>query len=144
MKDSKSRSLVKGISWRIIGTIDTFLLAWLFLGDINLAGPIALAEVGTKIFLYFIHERLWNQLAWGRTPSHVSHLRSILKGISWRFFGTIDTILISWIFSGNPLSALKIGSTEVLTKIMLFYLHERVWTAIRWGRIQQPIPVEVA
>ncbi len=142
LKDTKARSLVKGISWRIIGTIDTFLLAYLFLGEFKLAGPIALTEVATKIFLYFIHERLWNLVAWGREKSHVSHIRSIIKGISWRAFGTIDTILISWFYSGNPLGALKIGFSEVLTKVALFYFHERVWALIKWGRIYpEPVPV---
>jgi uncharacterized membrane protein len=134
-KDSKTRSLLKGISWRIIGTIDTFLLAWLFLGEVKLAAPIAIAEVFTKILLYFAHERIWNVIGWGRNKNTVSHLRSLTKGVSWRFFGSIDTIFISWFFSGNPFSALKIGFTEVLTKVLLFYLHERVWSLIHWGRI---------
>lgn len=137
-KDTKARSLVKGITWRIIGTIDTFLLAYLFLGEVKLAGPIALTEVATKILLYFAHERIWNIVAWGRTQTHVSHIRSVVKGISWRIFGTIDTILISWFYSGNPWGALKIGVSEVLTKVALFYVHERVWSAVKWGRIYQP------
>jgi uncharacterized membrane protein len=134
-QDSKIRSLLKGISWRIIGTIDTFLLAWLFLGEVKLAAPIAITEVFTKILLYFVHERIWNQIIWGRTKNSVSHFRSILKGISWRIFGSIDTILISLFFTGNPVGALKIGFTEILTKVALFYLHERVWASIHWGRI---------
>jgi uncharacterized membrane protein len=138
VQDTKARSLVKGISWRVIGTIDTFLLAYLFTGQIKTAGPIALIEVMTKVILYFAHERIWNQVGWGRSKTHISHARSVLKGISWRIFGTIDTITISWIVSGNPLSALKIGFSEVITKIALFYLHERLWSAIRWGRIYIP------
>ncbi len=134
-KDTKARSLVKGITWRVVGTIDTFLLAYLFLGEFSLAGPIALTEVATKILLYFLHERLWNLVGWGRKDGHVSHLRSIIKGISWRVFGTIDTILISWIYSGNPWGALKIGISEVLTKVLLYYLHERLWALFKWGRI---------
>jgi uncharacterized membrane protein len=135
ISDTKARSLVKGISWRIIGTIDTFLLAYLFLGEVKLAGPIALTEVATKVLLYFVHERLWNLSQWGRKDGQVSHVRSVTKGISWRIFGTIDTIIISWIFSGNPWSAIKIGFSEVLTKVVLYYLHERAWTWVKWGRI---------
>jgi uncharacterized membrane protein len=135
MKDNKARSLVKGISWRVIGTLDTFLLAYFFLGDIRLAAPIAITEVLTKIGLYFLHERMWNIISWGRKGSRTAHLRSVVKGISWRFFGSVDTMLVSLIFSGNPWSAFKIGASEVITKIFLYYLHERIWARVKWGRV---------
>ena len=135
MKDSNLRSLIKGISWRAIGTIDTFVLAYIYFGNVSIAAPIAATEVFTKIFLYYLHERIWNVIPWGRRFKKTAHLRSLFKGISWRFFGSIDTTLISYLYSGNPLISLKVGGTEVLTKIGLFYLHERLWAQIKWGRI---------
>lgn len=142
--DTKARSLVKGISWRTIGSIDTFVISYYFFGKVSVALPIAVVEVFTKIILYFLHERLWNQISYLRESNPLSNIRSLLKGISWRAFGTIDTIFISWIISGNPLGALKVGTSEVFTKIFLFYLHERVWRLIKWGRIfREPIAEEV-
>jgi uncharacterized membrane protein len=135
MKDSNLRSLVKGVSWRVVGTIDTFVLAYIYFGDIKIAAPIAATEVLTKIFLYYLHERIWNIIHWGRHSKKPAHFRSLLKGISWRLFGSIDTTLISYLYSGNPWNSLKVGGTEVLTKIGLFYLHERLWAQIKWGRI---------
>jgi uncharacterized membrane protein len=144
LSDTKARSLVKGISWRTIGSIDTFVIAYFFFGKVSVALPIALTEVATKIILYFFHERLWNQISYLRESNPLSNIRSLLKGISWRAFGTIDTIFISWIISGNPLGALKVGTTEVFTKIFLFYLHERLWRLIKWGRMYKaPVLVEV-
>lgn len=64
MKDSNLRSLVKGVSWRVVGTIDTFVLAYIYFGDIKIAAPIAATEVLTKIFLYYLHERIWNIIPW--------------------------------------------------------------------------------
>lgn len=61
-------------------------------------------------------------------------IRSLIKAISWRITGTIDTFLISWAITGQPLIASGIALTEILTKITLFWLHERVWDGIRWGR----------
>jgi uncharacterized membrane protein len=142
LSDSKARSLVKGISWRTVGSIDTFVIACFFFGKVSVALPIALTEVATKIFLYFLHERLWNQSSYLRESNPLSNIRSLLKGISWRAFGTIDTIFISWIISGNPMGALKVGTSEVFTKIFLFYLHERLWRLIKWGRIFK-VPVSV-
>jgi len=56
-----------------------------------------------------------------------SSKRHLLKAISWRAVGTIDTMTLAWIITGNPMMGLKIGATEVFTKIILYYLHERMW-----------------
>jgi uncharacterized membrane protein len=56
-----------------------------------------------------------------------SSKRHLLKAISWRVVGTIDTMTLAWLITGNPMMGLKIGATEVFTKIMLYYLHERMW-----------------
>lgn len=61
------------------------------------------------------------------------HFISLTKGVTWRIIGTLDTMLLSYIFTGSIGDALKIGTTEVFTKIFLFYLHERFWFRIKWG-----------
>ena len=67
MSDQNRRSLAKAISWRITGTLDTFLISWLITGELVLATGIAATEVVTKIALYWLHERAWNRVAWGRS-----------------------------------------------------------------------------
>ena len=135
MKDSNIRSFVKGVSWRLVGTIDTFILACIIFGEVRIAAPIAATEVFTKILLYYLHERIWNIVKWGRKSGKPSHFRSLFKGVSWLFFGSLDTVFISLMYSGNVLNSFKLGGTEVMTKIGLFYLHERLWSLIKWGRI---------
>ena len=61
-------------------------------------------------------------------------LRSVLKTISWRVIGTLDTILISWIITGHITLALSIGSIELVTKMVLYFFHERIWNKIKWGK----------
>ncbi|CAM1343884.1 DUF2061 domain-containing protein [Tenacibaculum amylolyticum] len=61
-------------------------------------------------------------------------IRSIVKSISWRAVGTIDTILISWIITGQVNTALSIGAIELITKMILYFFHERVWNNIKWGK----------
>ena len=62
-------------------------------------------------------------------------LRHILKTITWRIVGTIDTIILSWFITGDFTLGLKIGGVEVITKMILYYLHERVWFKyIKLGR----------
>jgi uncharacterized membrane protein len=59
--DSHSRSLSKAISWRVVGTLDTFLIGWLVTGEASLATAIAGIEVITKVGLFYLHERAWNK-----------------------------------------------------------------------------------
>ncbi|MBL4745330.1 MAG: DUF2061 domain-containing protein [Flavobacteriaceae bacterium] len=61
-------------------------------------------------------------------------LRSIVKSISWRIVGTFDTILISWYITGDTKMALSIGSVELVTKMVLYFFHERAWNKIKWGK----------
>ncbi|MEB8330111.1 DUF2061 domain-containing protein [Flavobacteriaceae bacterium KMM 6897] len=60
--------------------------------------------------------------------------RSIVKSISWRLIGTIDTILISWMVTGTAKVAFSIGLVELFTKMILYFFHERAWNAITWGK----------
>jgi uncharacterized membrane protein len=62
--------------------------------------------------------------------------RSIVKSISWRTIGTIDTMVISYFITGKLALALSIGGIEVFTKMSLYYLHERTWNKIKFGRIK--------
>lgn len=62
-----------------------------------------------------------------------AHSRSFAKALSWRVLGSIDTFLLSWLFTGSPKAAGAIATTEVLTKMVLYYLHERAWSSITWG-----------
>lgn len=137
MKDSQRRSLIKGISWRVIGTIDTFILATFILHKHGMDKPflIAATEVTTKIVLYYFHERGWNFIPWGRRKSGPSHGRSVVKGLSWRALGTFDTTMLAYLYTGDITGGLKLGATELFTKIGLYYLHERIWARIKWGRI---------
>ncbi len=61
-----------------------------------------------------------------------SHSKSVVKAISWRIIGTIDTVLISWLITGTLSVALSIGSIEIFSKFFLYYGHERLWNLIKW------------
>jgi len=69
-KDRPIKSIIKTITWRIIASVTTFILAMLFFGDdpqaAQKATGVAVAESLIKMLLYFFHERAWAQLRWGR------------------------------------------------------------------------------
>lgn len=66
MQATKARSAVKALTWRITGTADTFIIAWLITREPLVAGGIATLEIITKTVLYYFHERGWNKIKWGR------------------------------------------------------------------------------
>jgi uncharacterized membrane protein len=64
-REGHGRSFMKAVSWRAVGTIDTFIISFFVTGRVSLAGSIAAVEVVTKILIYYLHERVWAMLPWG-------------------------------------------------------------------------------
>ncbi len=64
--ESHKRSIAKAVTWRIIATLVTFLIAYLFTKELALATGIGLADAAIKIFAYYSHERMWNRIGFGR------------------------------------------------------------------------------
>lgn len=129
MKDhSRKRHIAKAITWRLVGTIDTIILSWIISGSPFTGLKIGFAEVATKMILYYFHERAWFKIRFKN-----SNKRHLLKTVTWHILGTIDTMLLAWLITGNPLTGLKIGVTEVLTKMVLYFLHEKAWHKINYG-----------
>jgi uncharacterized membrane protein len=134
MTESHFRSIIKGVSWRIVGTIDTIILSYFLTGHIHTAIKIGLTEVVTKVLLYYLHERVW---IFFLKESPQSPGVSFIKAVTWRIVGTIDTMLLGWFYSGDLLTGLKIGFVEVFTKIILYYIHERLWHRVPIGTVRK-------
>ena len=66
------------------------------------------------------------------------HHRSLLKAVSWRITGSIDTLIITFLITGRLKWAFTISGVELFTKIGLYYVHERVWEKLPFGRVKQP------
>ena len=64
--ETHSRSVLKAVSWRMLGTLDTFVISWFLTGKVELAGSIAGLEFITKIAWYYLHERIWAEIPWGK------------------------------------------------------------------------------
>ena len=140
---SKKRHVVKTITWRIIGTLDTMFLAWLITGDPVAGFKIGALELVTKFILYYIHERIWVNIRFKKAYLKVLKIdqnrqRHIIKTFSWRSIGTLDTMFLAWIITGDPLTGLKISLFELITKMVLYYLHERAWFRVKYGVVKTP------
>jgi len=61
-------------------------------------------------------------------------IRSVAKAVSWRIIGTLDTLLISYLLTGEVVVAASIASIDFITKMFLYFFHERLWNKINWGK----------
>ncbi|MGK9368454.1 DUF2061 domain-containing protein [Melioribacter sp. Ez-97] len=74
MYEKPYRSILKSVSWRVTGTIDTTLISYLITGSIETAASIGIIEIFTKMLLYFLHERLWNKINIGKKSEPEYHI----------------------------------------------------------------------
>ena len=65
--DTNARSLTKTITWTLTGSGATFAISWLVSGDVAVAGSIAVIQIVANTVLYYVHERIWNTVKWGRS-----------------------------------------------------------------------------
>jgi uncharacterized membrane protein len=123
--------VLKSISWRITGSIDTLIWGWVLSGEWSFGIAIGTLEMITKLVLYYAHDRVWHKAEMdGRWSSQTIHG---IKTVTWRLLGTLDTIMLSWYISGSLKLALQLGGIEIITKMILYYMHERIWFRIKWN-----------
>ena len=122
------RHLAKTVSWRIVGTLDTLVFALLLTGDMNTSLSLSGYTIITKMIWYYLHER-----AWFRTSISNANSRHLMKTFTWRGIGTLDTILISFLLTGDGALGLQIGGVETITKMILYFFHEKLWYRINFG-----------
>ena len=63
----------------------------------------------------------------------IQRKRHLAKSITWRVIGTIDTVALGWLVSGDLTVGASIGALELVTKMLLYYFHERLWYKSKWG-----------
>lgn len=137
--ESHIRSLLKGISWRFIATTDTVLVVLLItclFGECSIENALKIGAIEflLKLAVYYIHERIWQNF---RTQT-VTKRQTLFKSISWRIIATTMTFLISGaILDSFNEVALFIALTELITKFVLYYFHERLWLRLPLGRIRK-------
>lgn len=159
LRPTELRMIAKAFSWRVVGSLDTFLLSLLLLTFLapllgisaggsghhaRTAGYIAGTEFLTKTLLYYLHERVWTRYRWNvrQRADRIDegYRRNGAKAVTWRMVGFVDTVILSLIFTGSATLAVSIGSLEVLTKIMLYVFHERLWQRLRFGLVRVGVP----
>lgn len=122
MKPFQKRHLYKTITWRLIGSFDTFILSNWINREMDISLSIVISEVFSKSILYYFHERFWFNSSITNT-----RIRHLIKPFSWRLIATIDTFLISSFFFGDFYKGAQLSLLELLTKVILYYIHDKAW-----------------
>ena len=137
---SHIRSVLKGISWRVVATIDTVLVV-LFItclfGECSIENAIKIgaSEFLIKLAIFYVHERVWLKVL---SRQAITNKEIVYKSISWRVVATSTTFVISGIVLNSfDQIALFIALTELFTKFVLYYIHEKVWLKLPLGRIRR-------
>ena len=140
MKVTKNRSLIKSISYRVIGFVNTFLISFLVINDgvndktIKYSLYLALLVLIIKAITYYFHERFWNIFDFGRLNKTVSKMRSILKALTWRIAASTITLISATLITSNLDWTKSIVIYEFINGILIYYVHERIWNRLNWGR----------
>ncbi|WP_452221595.1 DUF2061 domain-containing protein [Lacinutrix salivirga] len=138
-KSSHIRSILKGISWRVVATTDTVLVVLLItclLGECSIESAIKIgaSEFLLKLAIFYFHERIWLRYLGKQATTNKEIL---YKSISWRIVATTTTFIISGIvLNGFDEVALYIALTELITKFVLYYIHEKIWLKLPLGKIR--------
>ncbi len=128
MKKNHFRHLFKSFTWRIIGTIDTFIVSFFISRELKFGLIISVIDFILKFIIYYFHERIWFN-----SPITSHNKRHFFKTISWRTIAGAITILTSWGVTGIALIGFKIGFYENFSKMILYYFHEKIWYRINFG-----------
>jgi len=68
-----------------------------------------------------------------------SHSRTVFKAISWRIIATMTTMILVYIFTKELFVSIGVGVFEVIAKITFYYIHERIWHKVDWGKKKHPL-----
>ncbi len=134
---SRKRHIAKTITWRVIASTTTFILTLLFFQNdpsaTEKALGVAAIEATTKMILYYYHERVWYTLKL-QVRSTVRHL---FKTVTWRVIASITTFIIAFLIFKEDQYAMEkasgIAVVETFIKMLLYYLHERIWYKQHFG-----------
>lgn len=138
-KENHTRSILKTISWRILLTISHFINGWIVTGSILVGLKIAGWSLVVNSGLYWLHERVWNWFQWNRRPADNrffkdGHPRTTTKMITWRLIVNFSNFLIPYFITGSLGKAGAFFTMAVIVNMTLYYLHERVWNLIKFGK----------
>ena len=137
--ETHARSIAKTLTVRVCFTLSHILNGFIVTGSWMTGITIASFAVVINMFLFWGHERVWNWFQWNRKPKDNvffvdGHPRTISKSITWRTIITFNNFMIPFLTTGSWQTALAFLTVATFLNIVVYYLHERAWNMIIWGK----------
>ncbi|KAG5178081.1 hypothetical protein JKP88DRAFT_152568, partial [Tribonema minus] len=132
--ETTMRSLAKAIVWRVAAAVITLASGLVFSKNLRMAASIVGSDFVTKSGFMFLGERAWNKVNWGKGAKTDGAKRSLAKALLWRVFATGNTLICGAFLAGDLSVALKIAGSDTVFKTILFYINERMWARVEWGK----------
>ena len=135
MNELRKRIFAKTVTYKILAMAIGFFTALFFTGSKETALIVTIGNSVATFIGFYIHESVWARLNWSILKNGDTHKRTLIKSITYRIWIFTVGILTKWAILGNFTTALSIGITKNLINMVVYYLHERVWNKIKWGKI---------
>lgn len=136
VKETALRSFAKAAGWRFTASLVTAATSYIFTGSLALAASIVGWDLISKSGVMFFAERIWNNVKWGKGADGDSSQRSLVKALMWRVVAALNTFFAAAILSkGQSGVAKKIAGSDTIVKTILFFMYERAWAVISWGKV---------
>lgn len=134
--ETHTRTIAKTVSYRVINTLITFLMTFLLFGvSAALAGSLALAQIILGSLIFYLHDRIWLKSSWATENNNEGQKRSIVKTITYRFIVLVAGFIVArLIITSSNETAAWWTITSMILSMMFYYIHERIWVRITWGK----------
>ena len=128
-EQTRSRSVTKGLTWRLVATLTTVLISLQITGHLGTALKVGPADFVCKFAAYYFHERAWLRPSAQRLPRY-----ALLKTCSWKILALTLTTATVYAVTGDLSIAAKLGPADFAAKLGLYAAHEFAWSRLSWGR----------
>lgn len=131
------RSIAKSITFRIAVIFSDSVTSLVITKSVQESIMVVVFTNISSTILYYLHERLWNRINWLRnTGEHLA--RSLVKSLTFRIAVIASDFLITSVITGNALQAVNLIIFTNLFSTILYFIHERIWNNIEWGKLILP------
>ena len=139
VKETQTRTIVKAVIYRFFSVVAIMLLSLLFGASTASAGIVGLIVIVVGTAIYYIHDRLWLLTNWARNNSGIDDVkRSVIKTIIYRALTIVVSYLIAiFVIKSNNSNAVIFAVAQAITNMTFFFIVERVFNLISWGKIVQ-------
>jgi uncharacterized membrane protein len=137
IKETQTRTIVKAVIYRFFSVVAIMLLSLLFGASMSSAGIVGLIVIVVGTAIYYVHDRLWLLTGWARSEQGVDAIeRSAIKTVIYRAITMVVSYLIAiFVIKSSNSNAVLFAIAQALTNMTFFFVVERVFNHIAWGKI---------